>query len=281
MREKKFELRKTVFAFLAIAYALLEIYLKENQILINEIFRIVAVAAFLYVWEDSISVREDAVKNLSWRNEFLSKNRRKVAGSLLTNFDREVERSPKVEDDRLIMEPSWLAKQSYEIFWEILIERNNLLHDRLSVHIVHSSEIEVWSQHPQLLRLQGKFCAEQGKITRIICGKDPAPSKSEISTANEMKKAGIEVYYYHMNPDHMLSFNYDFSWDFAFVVNTEDVCVWDTHRNPAFQSDNKIKRAEYFSGIKYRNQDLRKIFAQIRQAATEIPSSAASLSSSG
>lgn len=266
--EKKWHRRKVIFVFLGIAYAILEAFghfHPDQKHLIEEIFRTLMVALLLYVLEETLSAKEIDASEGRWA-ELIKKNRRSVAAKVLRKFNNEVSDGPSEDDGRLSMKPAWLAKHSYELFWDVLVERNKSSKQGLDVAIVHSSELEVWSQHPRLLQLQGIFCNDGGKVTRIICGSDYQPSQNVVKIARGMKDVGVKVLYYHLNSNRHKNFLYDFSWDFALVKNTQDVCVWNT----LGRTDITIQQAEYFTGIEYRGQNLVSLFEQLEKESVPI-----------
>jgi hypothetical protein len=277
VRDRNSDIRKLIFLLIALAYGSFEILaaLKDHSKIFGHVsealFRVLTAGLLLYIADEILDLNRYQRQSIGWEDEFVRNNRNKLAVRLLNMLREESTSLLKGENNNLIVEPGWLAIASYEMFWRQLVEQSDH-RSRLSVKIVHSVEMEVWSENPesvQLLNHQREFCNRGGHIKRILCGFKSRPTTEVIRAAEKMQNAGIQVLYYHIDPANQRIYNHDFSWDFAFITNTEEACVWDTGRTVG-KPLAKIKRAEYFSGRKFRDQDLSKLFDKIEEFSQEI-----------
>jgi RAB protein geranylgeranyltransferase component A len=189
---------------------------------------------------DSLRVADDGVRR------FIEQNRTATIGKLLHQWNREIAiKELSVEKGRFKVKHQALALRSYEIFWETLVleQRERGQNDPLNAIIIHSSSWAVWTRYAvkdKLLASQRSFCENGGKVTRILCARGKEPNEEVRQAARDMKKAGIHILYCDIDSAMV---NFDFSWDFVYVKETQQAVVWES-----FNPNGEIKVSTYQIG---------------------------------
>jgi hypothetical protein len=203
--------------------------------------------------------------NKNKRETFINIDKR-FHGKLLTDLQAELDRVIRVDTDKFAVDHPLLAIASYDSFWRILVDHQQISKTPLSVQAIHSCDIDIWVTHPltqSLLSRQKQFCETGGTISRILCGREPTPNEDIQQAARGMLEAGITVYYYNLRDNKVV--DYGFSWDFMRIVETEHAVVWDSF---ASRPNGVIDEAIYCRHSEYKGRNLAELWEDIRVHST-------------
>jgi len=264
-------LRKVAIALIGLVVGLMDFLAERpngHPDFVESLYKAFAVAALLFIAELVLEIRDVQKHDKETYTDFIRRNRN-LTGALLAQLHSELDRSIKVRDDeQFVVDHETLAILSYDTFWKLLVEKTDT-HKPWTVKTIHSCAIDVWMDHPltnSLMNRQREFCeGKKGKIIRIICDRAPEPTEEIRKAAQKMADAGIEVRYYDLGSRKIADHN--FSWDFAFVDDTEDTAVWDSF---ASLPGGVIDEAIYINRSQYKGKNLKELWARVDKAAKDI-----------
>ena len=199
-------------------------------------------------------------------HEFLS-NDRGIIGKLLESTHEELSKAIKVDEHGFVLLNPALAIYSYVKFWELLVEEQRSRRLKpLNLEVIHSCEIDIWTDHPLTERLidrQKKFRELGGVITRILCGRGGKPSPAFVKAYKNMLRANIDVRYYNYE-DGVI--DHTFAWDFLRVRETGHAVIW-----ASFARGEVIEEAIYTNAPRYKGKHLAKMFKDILDHSNPFP----------
>jgi hypothetical protein len=195
--------------------------------------------------------------------------RKSLSGKLFFTIQQELDRALKPEEGGFKVVHKTLALLSYDTFWRLLVEEQERRQHPLHLKVIHSCDFEIWVDHPlskSLIERHRAFTKKGGEVKRILCGRGPRPDENICKAAENMKEAGVIVFYYDMDKEVWVS--HDFAWDFLHVEETDFSVIWAsfTHRPHGV-----INEAIYLSKDEYNQQNLPLLWAEIKRHSVDFP----------